>query len=199
MDKLAGLTKRELKKVHAKNRGLPRVGLEKLIADHGYTDFKWIRPKDIVTAEWVRMKCLFGCKSYGRNASCPPNVPNVMECRRFFDSYATGVVFHFQKKIRKPEERHAWSKVVNQGLLTLERAVFLAGYYKVFLLFMDSCALCADCPGVRGQCKNPASARPSPESMGVDVFSTVRRHDYPIQVLSDYSQTMNRYAFLLIE
>jgi hypothetical protein len=33
----------------------------------------------------------------------------------------------------------------------------------------------------------------------MDVFSTVRKLGYPIQVLSDTSQTMNRYAFLLIE
>jgi len=84
-------------------------------------------------------------------------------------------------------------------LLKLERAVFLAGYHKAFLLFMDTCSLCAACPGVRGECKNPASARPSPEAMAVDVFATVRQYDYPIEVLSDYSQTMNRYAFLLIE
>jgi hypothetical protein len=35
--------------------------------------------------------------------------------------------------------------------------------------------------------------------MAVDVFSTVRSMGYPIEVLSDYRQTMNRYAFLLIE
>jgi predicted metal-binding protein len=80
-----------------------------------------------------------------------------------------------------------------------EKAVFIAGYQKAFLLFMDSCGLCAECTGVREECKNPRSARPSPESMAVDVFSTVRQYDYAIEVLSDYSQTMNRYAFLLIE
>jgi hypothetical protein len=32
----------------------------------------------------------------------------------------------------------------------------------------------------------------------VDVFSTVRKVGCPIQVLTDYTQTMNRYAFLLI-
>jgi hypothetical protein len=35
--------------------------------------------------------------------------------------------------------------------------------------------------------------------MAMDVFSTVRQCGYPIEVLSDYSQPMNRYAFLLIE
>jgi hypothetical protein len=35
--------------------------------------------------------------------------------------------------------------------------------------------------------------------MAVDVFTTVRKLGYPIQVLQDYDQAMNRYAFLLIE
>jgi predicted metal-binding protein len=81
----------------------------------------------------------------------------------------------------------------------LERAVFLAGFEKAFLLFMDSCCICAICPGVREECKHPRAARPSPEAMAVDVFATVRRYGYPIEVLSNYSDMMHRYAFLLIE
>ncbi|MCJ7619933.1 MAG: DUF2284 domain-containing protein, partial [Anaerolineae bacterium] len=54
--------------------------LESLFKKHGYTDFKWIEPKDIVVAQWVRLKCTFGCGEYGRNAACPPNVPSVEEC-----------------------------------------------------------------------------------------------------------------------
>jgi predicted metal-binding protein len=173
--------------------------LEALFAQHGYTDFKWIKPQDIVVSQWVRMKCTFGCGEYGRNATCPPNVPSVSECRRFFDEYSAAVIFHFERKVEKPEDRHAWSRGVNQELVKLERAVFVAGYQKAFLLYMDSCSLCAECPGKREECKNPRSARPSPESMAIDVFSTVRQHGYPIGVLSDYSQAMNRYAFLLIE
>ena len=176
-----------------------RAKLEALIMEHGYTDFKWVKPTDIVVAEWVRMKCLFGCKNYGRKASCPPNVPSVSECRRFFDDYNSAVVLHFQKRVAKPEGRHAWSRGVDRDLLKLERAVFLAGYHKVLLLFMDTCSMCKACSGVRGECKNPAVARPSPEAMAVDVFSTVRQLGYPIEVLTDYSQAMNRYAFLLID
>jgi hypothetical protein len=35
--------------------------------------------------------------------------------------------------------------------------------------------------------------------MAVDVFATAHGCGYPIEVLSDYSQAMNRYAFLLVE
>ena len=178
---------------------IDRKKLEALFKKHGYRDFKWIEPREIVVARWVRMKCAYGCGLYGRNAACPPNTPAVEECRRFFDEYGAGAVFHFEKTVKKPEDRHAWSRKVSRKLLQLERAVFLAGYQKAFLLVMDSCHLCAECAAAREQCKQPKLARPAPEAMAVDVFSTVRKYGYPIDVLSDYNQAMNRYAFLLIE
>ena len=54
-----------------------RNELGRLFREHGFEDFRWIDPKAIVVAHWVRMKCLFGCEDYGRNAACPPNTPPV--------------------------------------------------------------------------------------------------------------------------
>jgi hypothetical protein len=42
-------------------------------------------------------------------------------------------------------------------------------------------------------------ARPTPEAMGVDVYATVRKYDYPIEVLKDCSQTLSRCPFLIVE
>jgi len=176
-----------------------RKDFETLFKENGYTDFRWMSPADIVVGQWVRVKCMFGCGEYGRTATCPPNVPSVAECRQFFDEYRTGVIFHFEKKVAKPGDRHAWSRKANRKLLEVERAVFLSGYPKAFLLFMDSCCFCAECPGDRAACMNARDARPSPEAMAVDVFSTVRKYGFPIEVLADYSQAMHRYAFLLVD
>jgi predicted metal-binding protein len=176
-----------------------RKQLEELFSKHGFKDFKWIDPQNIIVAQWVRMKCMFGCQEYGKNACCPPNTLPVQECRGFFREYSQGVVFHFKKKFEKPEQRHAWTKGINNKLLRLEREVFCAGNPKVFLFFMDSCGLCADCAVERSKCKNKKSARPTPEAFAVDVFSTVKSLNYPINVLQNYSETMNRYAFLLVE
>jgi predicted metal-binding protein len=52
---------------------------------------------------------------------------------------------------------------------------------------------------VREECKKPELARPAPEAMAVDVYATVRPYGFPINVLTDYSEAMNRYAFLMIE
>ena len=36
---------------------------------------KQIDPGDIVVAEWVRFKCRYGCKGYGKHFGCPPVRP----------------------------------------------------------------------------------------------------------------------------
>ncbi len=42
-------------------------------------------------------------------------------------------------------------------------------------------------------------ARPTPEALAIDVFSTVRQIGYPIRVVQGYDDEMNRYAFLMVE
>ncbi len=173
--------------------------LDALFAARGFTEYRWIDPGAIVVSQWVRMKCLYGCDGYGRCASCPPNVPPVPECRAFFDEYGAAALFHFEKRVKRPQDRHAWSKGVTARLLKVEREVFLSGYQKAFLLPMDSCHYCRTCVPARADCKNPKLARPTPEALGVDVFATARGAGYPITVVADYPDPMNRYAILLIE
>jgi predicted metal-binding protein len=178
---------------------MDRPELEKIFLKHGFDDFAWISASDIEVAQWVRMKCTYGCGSYGRNATCPPNAPSFEECRRFFSGYEDAVLFHFKVKLDDPDTRDAYTRKVNSALLKVEREVFLSNYRKAFLFFMDECQLCAECPGKRTECMNLRMARPSPESFCVDVFTTVKKFGYRIEVLKDYDREMNRYAFLMIE
>ena len=172
--------------------------LERLFFEHNYSDFKWINGKDIIVSQWVRVKCTFGCSNFGKKGSCPPNVPSVSECRNFFNEYNDIAIFHFEKSFEKPKERFKWSKKINFDLLKLEKEVFLMGYHKTFLLFMDECCICEECTGTRIECKNKEASRPCSESFAMDVYTTVRNCGYPIEVLKNYNQTMDRYAFLLI-
>jgi predicted metal-binding protein len=142
---------------------------------------------------------MYGRGEYGRNASCLPNVPSLSESERFFKEYEKATAFHFQKALADPEDRHTRTRGIIAELLALACEVFTSGYQKAFLLFMDSCSFRKDCAGDRKKCKDPRRARPTPEAMGVDVFSTMRRIQYPIHVVDDYSRTMNRYAILLVE
>ena len=178
---------------------MDRMEIENIIRGHGFDDFTWIRASDIETAQWVRMKCTYGCGSYGQQATCPPHVPAFEECRRFFSEYEHAALFHFSVKLEDPDTRDRYTRKVNTDLLKVERSLFLEDYRKAFLFFMDECQLCAQCPGVPEECVNPRMARPCPESFCVDVFATVRKFGYPINVLKDYDQEMNRYALLMVE
>jgi hypothetical protein len=42
-------------------------------------------------------------------------------------------------------------------------------------------------------------ARPSPESMAMDIFATIQKLGYPIEILYEYSREINLYSFLLTE
>lgn len=178
---------------------MDKSGLEKIFVDNGFDSFRWINSKDIVISEWVRFKCMFGCSSYGKNASCPPSVPSVSECRDFISNYSDIVVFKTSQRFADPDDRAGWGKEIDLKLLHVEKKVFLAGFHKVFLLFMDVCQMCNACTGSRSKCNNPEKSRPCAESLGIDIFSTVRNCGFPIQVLKDYSEVMNRYSFLLVE
>ena len=130
--------------------------------------------------------------------ACPSNTLSVAECERFFSEYSHALILHFEGRMDKPEDRHAWSARINAKLVKLERDVFLSGFERVFLLFMDSCCFCKECSGKRETCEQPRMARPAPEAMAVDIYSTVRQFGFEINVRTDYEQDMDRYAFLMV-
>ncbi|MBV7276853.1 DUF2284 domain-containing protein [Clostridium sp. PL3] len=173
--------------------------LEEFFNQYGFTDFKWVNTNDIIVAQWVRFRCVFGCPSYGKRCTCPPNVPNIEECKKMISEYKDIVVFHLEKQLEKPEDIKAWSRDTILKLLNLEKEIFLSGYYKTFLISFDSCKICESCIGNRIECRNPKMVRPGADAFGIDVYSTVRNIGYPIHVLKEYGEAMNRYAFLLIE
>ncbi|MGY5877181.1 MAG: DUF2284 domain-containing protein, partial [Candidatus Thorarchaeota archaeon] len=132
-----------------------RKGVEDIFQKHGVSDFKWIKPNEIVVVNWVRMKCMYSCPNYGKGACCPPNVPSVKECGELIDEYSDIVVIHFELKVTNPETRHEEMKEFDLKMLEIEREVFLSGLVKAFLLAADNCLLCGDCVSDRVDCKQP--------------------------------------------
>jgi predicted metal-binding protein len=172
--------------------------IESIVAMQGFDDFRWINPKEIVVAQWVRIKCTFGCSDYGLGA-CPPNTPSVVDCRTFFGEYNNGLIVRLSHQADKNSYPSEWSKEMTKNLLELERRVFLKGYQKAFLLNQTCCSSCMDCSFNRIDCKDKVKARPSPEAFAVDVYQTVRNAGMEIHVVAENPSEMNRIAILLIE
>jgi len=67
----------------------------KRIVDLGAKEARIIQPSTVVTADWVRFKCQFGCNGYGSSLCCPPNSPTPEQTRRTLDDYHAAILAHF--------------------------------------------------------------------------------------------------------
>ncbi len=143
----------------------------------------------VVTAQWVRLKCQYGCGGFGRRLTCPPHSPTPDQTRRVLDEYRYGLLVH------SPGDQK-WTSV-KQLVADLEREIFLAGHYKAFGFGSGPCNLCETCP--LEYCLQPDRARPAMEACGIDVYATVRANGFPISVVTDYQCPQDYYGLVMIE
>lgn len=172
--------------------------IDQILQSRGFTDYNWLIPqKDIIVAHWVRFHCLFGCNDYGRFGSCPPAVPPIDECRKMIYEYKNALILYFPIQSQPKDEK----RQMMEDLLNLEREIFLAGYYKAFLLPHSSCVFCKNCvaEGARMNCVDKAKSRPSPDAMGIDVFQTASNAGYSVKVVTTRDAVTNRFSFILID
>lgn len=151
----------------------------------GIKEAKIIPAKSIVTAEWVRLKCQFGCDGYARKLTCPPNSPTPKQTGRAITRYECGLLLHGDEY-----------SDIGDVVAKLEREIFLDGYFKAFGMGAGPCELCEQCLKF---CRYPEKARPSMEACGIDVFSTARANGFPIEVLKTTACKGNYYGVILIE
>jgi predicted metal-binding protein len=179
---------------------MKRADLEqycKKAINEGATDAKVIHPGTVVTAPWVRFKCMFGCP-YKHRYSCPPHTPTPEETRANLDSYNRAILF----RVEAPYEKGRSKKMVAylDMLVKLEEELFKDGYYKAFVMLAGPCVLCKECGKVTGiPCRFPEKTRPAMEACGIDVFQTARDNGYFIETLSEKNETQNLYCLMLVD
>ena len=158
----------------------------------GIDGVKVIDPRSIVTAEWVRMKCQFGCPGFGTSLCCPPHTPTPDVTRKVIDSYEKAILLN--RRLKKGER----SKGFNENVVRLEIEIFLDGYYKAWSMGSGPCRLCKECDP-NSFCKHGYEARPSMEACGIDVFETARDNGFPIEVVRTHEEERNSYGVILVE
>lgn len=174
------------------------AGVTGILEEAGFYDYRWVPPPDMIVSQWVRMKCMFGCPDYGRNASCPPHVPSVQECRELLGEYSHALLIHLACEA-PPERMRQWCLENQERLIEAERRIFLAGFEKAFLLSFDNCNLCEVCVAHPGECRLPYKRRPTMEAFAIDVYSSVRKLGYTLSVKKDRQEKSDRFALLLVE
>ncbi|GAB4260798.1 MAG: DUF2284 domain-containing protein [Deferrisomatales bacterium] len=169
---------------------------------YGIREVLPIRAEDICVAEWVRLKCRYGCKMYGSSWCCAPETPEPQKVRAILSEYSKALLlcatisneqFYRDNQKKRRKQVNSW-----KGTIALERHLFLLGYYKAFALVAERCALCREC-AYPEPCKFPQSKRPSVESFAIDVFATIENIGKRYELASNVSDEYNCYSIILME
>ncbi|MDS1030612.1 DUF2284 domain-containing protein [Bacillota bacterium LX-D] len=136
---------------------------------------------------WTALRCQFGCSSYGK-PHCPPNSPTAEKTRQVLADYTQCLL------LQGAPPTNEFQKLVLQA----EKTAFKAGYHKALAYWAGPCSICNQC-AADGICHNTKNARPSMESSGIDVFTTVRNAGLSLKTLADQDDFIKYYAILLLE
>jgi len=156
----------------------------------------------IKVAEWVHLKCRYGCNQYNTNWCCPPATPGPDKVRAILSEYTTALLlvgstscsdFYLNNEHKRISQVRCW-----KGTISLERVLFLKGYYKAFSLVGECCALCKEC-AYPDDCRFPQEKRPSVESFSIDVVGTLKNLGTTSTVASKTCETYNYYGIILLE
>ena len=141
----------------------------------------------VVTAEWVRFKCRYGCPGYGGTLMCPPHSPTPGETAEVISSYNRAILVH--------SDDH---RLIDKIMVKLESELYLDGYYRAFAMGSGPCRLCKTCSFEDG-CKKPYLARPAMEACGIDVFQTARNNGFDIDVVREKDDVADYFGLVLVE
>src|SRR5574340_54223 len=110
-----------------------------------------ISTKTIAVAQWVQLKCKYGCDEYGKKLTCPPHAPSYKEMKNILKEYTKALLLHCHL---------SWK--MRYITAEIEKAAFSMGFYKTFGLGAGPCKLCENCE-TASTCVRTAEARPSME------------------------------------
>jgi predicted metal-binding protein len=165
----------------------------------GASDTAVVASSQVVTAEWVRMKCLYGGCASGRCLSCPPYSPEPVRTRRLLNEYEMVLLLRLDVSPAQAGEWLACSRRLAAIALGLERELFLAGCYRAFAMVGGRPCDRDETCGRPDECGVRAQVRPGPAGCGIDVFATSANAGWPLAVLRGPDDPYHLFALVLVD
>jgi predicted metal-binding protein len=160
-----------------------------LARSHGADNVVAVRRKDIVFDGRTILKCMYGCSAWNKGCTCPSRsgfLP-LGKFRKLFKKYKTVLIIHAHDK-----------KAAQNASLAIENEAYLDG--DVLAFSTSDCALCNECAGMTDEpCRNVIKARPSFQSVGINVFATVKKLGLPLYPLRKEDDEQNWYAAVWLD
>jgi predicted metal-binding protein len=132
---------------------------------------------DVPVENRIALKCAYGCKSYGKRLSCPPNVMSVEDFRKVIGEYSSALLLvdeHDTSQI--PDIMEAWGEIRKGSfhkMLELEQQAFREGFTFAHLLRPGSCNECDVCN--LEICIKPELRRFAPEAVGINLQKVMEK------------------------
>lgn len=189
----------------AQKEGISQALIQKLLEkgkNYGLNAIFPFSVEKIKVAQWVQLKCRYGCSRYNTNWCCPPATPEPDKVRVVLSEYSvalllvgstTYVDFYLDNSRKRANQVRCW-----KGSVSLERKLFLEGYYKAFSLVGECCALCKTCAYPQ-ECRFPQEKRPSIESFSIDAIGTLRNLGVSPKVAKQKNDSYSYYGIILLE
>ena len=139
----------------------------------GMKDFREFDPSLLLPEDRIREYCYQNlCGNYGRHYMCPPSIGTVEEIIDKLNVYNKAILVRYSEEVDVKEDRKKVkrSKIdFHKKILELEDFLHREGI-DAWGLVGGYCSFCIECKAITDRpCKHPHKARPSLESLGIDV------------------------------
>ncbi|KNZ69386.1 hypothetical protein Tfer_2024 [Thermincola ferriacetica] len=149
--------------------------LEDYALEQGAFRAKFIPAGQVVIDERVRLKCQVPvCRDYNKHLMCPPHNYSVEHFKSLCTRYSSALLVQVRSEGFEPNQLTEAEIKLHLIINKVEGKALTDGYYLAAGFIASSCKLCPECVGYHSgePCRHPYEARPSIESMGVDIFKT---------------------------
>ena len=147
--------------------------LKSLSEKIGLKEFIEFDPSLLLPEERIREYCYQNlCGNYGKHYMCPPFIGTVEEIKSRLANYNKAILIRYSEEVDVKEDRKKVKRTkidFHKKILELEKFLHKKGI-DTWGLVGGSCSFCIECKAITNRpCKHPHKARPSLESLGIDV------------------------------